>query len=321
MERKSSLFNTTRKVIALGKASFAIILPKEWVVHQHINKGSEVVLFPQQNGQIIIQKSRTTKTRMVLDSGSLGEDLFDAAIQSTFFLNVDETVAKYSKEDALIDKINHLWEVSKNFNGMDLAVSGPHEVTMTCLVDTLHLNIIEIFDQMLSSCGLLLAQIGQNEFDRDNRNAIAQMEEKYHLGVRLLIFALRNQNIGLQVGMRDIIQVLGYRVALLAMRSIILQLNDIIPYLKSAGIPDLSLFMDLCTKLTQQAVQCLRETDVSSIQQLTGLWSELKVQVSKIGDAAGTARNFFNNYLEMIHAFEEVATTRYVESLEVPCEE
>ncbi len=316
-----SLFNTTRKVIALGKASFAIILPKEWVVHQHINKGSEVLLFPQQNGQIIVQNSRTTTTRMVLDSGSLGEDLFDAAIQSAFILNVDETVAKFSDEDVLIDKMNHLWEVSKNFNGMDLAVSGPHEVTMTCLVDVLHLNLTEIFDQMLSSYGLLLAQLGQKEFDRDNRNVITQMEEKYHLGVRLLIFALRNQHLGLQSGLRDIIQVLGYRVALLAMRSIIVQLHDIFPYLKSAEIPELTLLLELCTKMTRQAVQCLRETDVSSIQQLTGLWNELKVQVGKIGNAAGTARNFFNNYLEMIHAVQEVAITRYVESLEVPCEE
>ncbi len=316
-----SLANSARKVIALGSASFAIILPKEWVVHQHITKGSEVLLCPQQNGQIIIRKSRTTKTRMVLDASTLDEDLFDATIQSTFILNVDETVAKFSDEDVLVDKMNRLWEVSKNFNGMNLAVSGPHEVTMTCLVDTLHLNIHEIFDQMLSSCRLLLTQIGQKEFDRDNRNAIAQVEEKYHLGVRLLIFALRNQHLGSQAGLRDIIQALGYRVALLAMRSIILQLHNIFPYLKSADIPDLALYLDLCAKMTQQAVQCLRETNISSIQHLTGFWNELKIQVEKIGDAAGTARNFFNNYLEMIHAFQEVAITRYVESLEVPCEE
>ncbi len=316
-----SLINTTRKVIALGKASFAVILPKEWVVSQHITTGSAVVIFPQQNGQITLQTPRTTRTRVTLDAAKYGDDFLDATIQSSFNLNVDETVVKFSDEDALVDKMNHLWEVSKNYNGMNLAVSGPHEVTITCLVNTVNLNINELFDQLLSTCGLLLAQIGQNEFDRDNRNAITQMEEKHHLGMRLLIFALRNQHLGLQAGMRDIIQVLGYRVALLAMRSIIVQLNGIFPYLKSAEIPDLTLLLELCSKITRQAVQCLSETDISSIIQLTGLWNEFKAQVDKFGDTVGIARNFFNNYLEMIQTFKEVAVTRYVENLEVPCEE
>jgi hypothetical protein len=316
-----SLINHTRKVIALGSASFAVILPKEWVVDQHIEKGSDVLLFLQQNGQIIIQRSRQTKTRVVLDAGTLGDKFLDIAIQGSFILDVDETVAKFSEEDLLIDKINYLWDISKKFNGIDLAVSGPHAVTMNNLVNMGHLNINEILDQLLSICWLLLAQFEQKVIDKDNRCAIAQMEEKYYLGVRLLTFALHNQHLGSQTGMRDIIQVLGHRVVLLAMRSIIVQLHDVIPFLKSAEIPDLAIMLELFFKITKHAVQCLRETDIYLIEQFTEYWKALKVHVDKIEPAAGTIQNFFNNFLDLISSFKDIAITRYVDDLKIPCEE
>ncbi len=312
----ASLSGSTRKVISLGKASYAIILPKDWVVAQHIEKGSDVLLFPQQNGQIIIQKSYVPKTKVQLDASQFDEELLDASIQSSYILNVDETVVKFLDSDNLNDKMNHLADVSKKFAGMNLAISGPHEVIITNLVNMLKLKVNDIFDQLLSILWLLVEQIEQNDFSRDNSSQMAQMEGKYRLGVRLLIFALRNQHLEFEAGMSDIIQVLGSRVALRAMRSLIVQLNNIIPYLKTVEVPNLPVILKYYRKLSEQAVKCLHETEMYSITQITEFWNELKTQVNKIHDPAGTVRNFFENYFEIILSFKEVAVTRHVERLE-----
>ncbi len=308
---------SARKVISLGKASYAIILPKDWVVAQDIKKGSDVLLFPQQNGQIIIQKSQMPKTKVTLDASKFNdEEILDAAIQSSYILNVDETVVKFADTDNLNDKMNHLADVSKKFAGMNLAISGSHEVIISNLVNMLKLKVNDIFDQLLSILWLLLDQVEQNDYNRDNSSQIAQMEGKYRLGVRLLIFALRNQHLEFEAGMSDIIQVLGSRVALRAMRSMIIQLNNIIPYLKTVEIPNLPVIIKHYRNLSQQAVKCLHETEIYSITQITEFWNDLKKEVDRIDDPAGTVRNFFENYFEIIRSFKEVAVTRHVERLE-----
>ncbi len=312
----TSQTGSTRKVISLGKASFAIILPKDWVVAQHIEKGSDVLLFPQRNGQIIVQKCQMPKTKVVLDASKFDEEMLDAAIQSSYVLNVDETIVKFPDSDNLNDKMNHLADVSKKFAGMNLAISGSHEVIISNLVNMLKLKVNDIFDQLLSILWLLLDQIEQKDFTRDNSSQMAQMEGKYRLGVRLLIFALKNQHLEFEAGMSDIIQVLGSRVALRAMRSLIVQLNNIIPYLRTVEIPNLPVILKYYRKLSQQAVKCLHETEIYSITQITDFWNELQAQVEKIDDPAGTVRNFFNNYFEIIRTLKEVAVTRHVERLE-----
>ncbi len=311
---------SSRKVISLGKASYAIILPKDWVVAQHIEKGSDVLLFPQRNGQIIIQKSHVPKTKVVLDASKFDEEILDASIQSSYILNVDETIVKFAETDNINDKINHLADISKKFAGMNLSIES-HQVVITNLVNMLKLKVNDIFDQLLAILYLLIDQIEQKDFTRDNSSQMAQMEGKYRLGVRLLIFALRNQHLEFEAGMSDIIQVLGSRVALRAMRSLIVQLNNIIPYLKTIEIPNLPVIVKYYRKLSEQAVKCLHETEIYSITQITEFWNELKTQVNKIEDPAGTVRNFFENYFEIIRSFKEVAVTRHVERLEEVLEE
>ena len=312
---------STRKVISLGKASFAIILPKDWVKEQKIEKGSEVLLFPQKNGQIIVQKSRMPRTKVVLDAADFSDELLDAAIQSSYILNIDETIVRFPPPENLDDKMNHLAELSKKFAGMNLAISGTNEVTISNLVNMMKLRVNEIFDQLLAILWLLLEQIEREDYDRDNSSQMAQMEGKYRLGVRLLIFALRNQHLEFEAGMSDIIQVLGSRIALRALRSLILQVNNIIPYLKTAEIPNLPVVLKYFKKLTQQAVKCLYETEIYSIKQINDYWNELEPLTDKIEDQTGIIRNFFMTYYDIIGTFKEVSVTRHIEGLESLIEE
>jgi len=312
---------STRKVISLGKASFAIILPKEWIIRQKVEKGNEVVLFPQKNGQLTIQKTGVTKKRVVLDSEIFGQDLLDTAIQSAYILNIDDTIVNFTQDENFDDEMNHLADISKKFAGLSLSISGPDEVTLSNLFNMMKLRVKDIFDQLLAILWLLVDQIERQDFDRDNASQMIQMEGKYRLGVRLLIFALRNQHLEFEAGLSDIVQVLGSRVALRSLRSLILLVNNLIPYLKDADIPKLPVIVKNFRKLTEYAVKCLFNSELSSIKQMLEYEHDLNSLTENLDNSTDILRNFFLAYFDIIASFKEVAVTRYIESLEILEEE
>ena len=143
--------------------------------------------------------------------------MLDAVIQSAYQLNIEETVVNFPENGEFEDEINHITDLSKSFAGLSLAISGPNQVIISNLFNMMKVHINEVFDQLLAILALLLDQIDRQDLDRDNANQMAQIEGKYRLGVRLLIFALKNQHLQFGAGMGNIIQVLGSRIALLAL--------------------------------------------------------------------------------------------------------
>src|SRR5271157_2381242 len=261
------------------------------------------------------------RTKVVLDAADFSDELLDAAIQSSYILNIDETIVRFPPPENLDDKMNHLAELSKKFAGMNLAISGTNEVTLSNLFNMMKLRVKDIFDQLLAILWLLVDQIERQDFDRDNASQMIQMEGKYRLGVRLLIFALRNQHLEFEAGLSDIVQVLGSRVALRSLRSLILLVNNLIPYLKDADIPKLPVIVKNFRKLTEYAVKCLFNSELSSIKQMLEYEHDLNSLTENLDNSTDILRNFFIAYFDIIASFKEVVVTRYIENLEILEEE
>lgn len=312
---------TTRKVISLGKASYAIILPKEWVKSNQIEKGGEVLVFPQKNGQIIIQKPSSTRKRITLNAENFNEDSLDAAIQSTYQLNIDETVVNFPETGEFTEEINHITDLSKKLAGLNLSISGSNQVTISNLFNMMKIRISEVFDQLLAILALLIEQIARQEYDWDNTNQLAQMEGKYRLGVRLLIFALKNQHLQFEAGMNNIIQVLGSRVVLFALRSFILQIINLIPMLKSSDVPNLSEILIQAGDLTQKVVRSLSKPNIETIKEIQDAWTVLEGDVTKMEEINGFVREFFTSFRETLMTLKEVVVTRFIEGIEIIDEE
>lgn len=310
-----------RKVIGVGKDSLALILPREWIFDQKIRKGSKVLLFPQNKGQLIIQKHSTLHTKVTLDRGVCEGELLDSAILSSYLLNIDEIIINYPDPAENCSNINHLTDLSQKFVGMSLASPGPTQIMIRNLSDVTKLRITDIFNQMLEILLVLLEDIERRDFARNYTYQILQMENNYRMGVRLLIFIIRNQYLKFETGMSNIIQVLGYRIALQTLRMIILQVINIIPFLKGVDLPNLQVCFKCLRDLTQNAVRNLYVSDFSSIKIINKSKHDLEEQVSKIEDSTGILTNFLGSYFDLLTTLKEVAITRCVENIEVTNEE
>ncbi|HME55888.1 MAG TPA: AbrB/MazE/SpoVT family DNA-binding domain-containing protein [Candidatus Lokiarchaeia archaeon] len=307
----------SRKIITVGRNSLAIILPKEWVDACQIEKGSEILLHQLRSGQILLQKSPISRYKVELEAGQFDQDILDATIQSAYFLNIDEIVLKFPEMANLPEQIDHVGGISKKFPGMNLAITGPHEVTLNSLTNMSQLKIHDIFNQMLAILWLLLDHIKESGSEYDNTFQLFQMESEYSLGVRMLVSALRNYPlVEFEEGTINIIQVLGSRIALRALRSLILQVKNFTPYLKAAEIPDLQVLLGDFHSMVQIAIQCLFEPSFALLQQLSEYWANLEHSADEIQDASGTMHSFIGNVLDIIQTFKEVSITRYVEWLE-----
>ncbi len=310
-----------RKVIGVGKDSLALILPKEWAVDQKIRRGSKVILFAQKNGQLLVQNFSSARTKVVIDAGEYQGPLLDAAILSSYILNTDEIVIQFPLPADASANMNYLADLSQAFIGMNLTASGPSQVTFRNLADMTKLQITDIFDQLLEILWFLLDQIERRDFGGNTGHQVCQMEIKYRLGVRLLIFVLRNLYLQFETGMSNIIQVLGYRIALQALRVLILQVSHLIPFLKGVDIPDLQVYFTPLRTLTQQAVRTLYASDVAAIKQINASRLELEALASKMEDATGILKAFFATFFDLLGTFREVAMTRCVEHLEITSNE
>lgn len=76
-----------RKLIKLGNSSFAIALPKDWIEESGLNKGDEVFVERNANGEIIISpefKKANSGSRVEINTSNLGEDFLKKEIRAAF---------------------------------------------------------------------------------------------------------------------------------------------------------------------------------------------------------------------------------------------
>lgn len=310
-----------RKAIGVGKDSLALILPRTWILDQKIQKGSKFLLFPQKKNLFVMQKLPMPRTKVTLDLGTREGELLDAAILGSYLLNIDEITIHFPDPGDTHANMNHFADLSQKFIGMSLASSGPTLVTIRNLSDVTKLRITGIFHQMVEILLIFFEQIEHRDFTGNNTHQLLQMENQYRMGVRLLTFIIRNQYLKFETGGSSHIQVLGYSIALQALRLIIFQVHNLVPFLKGLDLPGLHLCFKSLRDITQKAVSSLDASDLSSIRLFNESKRDLEEQASKIEDSTGILTNFFATYFILLTTFMEVAMTRYIENLVVSNEE
>ncbi len=198
-----------------------------------------------------MQKLTMPRTKVTLDLGTREGELLDAAILGTYLLNIDEITIHFPDPGDGCANMNHFAEVSQKFIGMSLASSGPTQVTIRNLSNVTKLRIIDIFHQMVEIFLIFFEQIEHRDFAGNNTHQLLQMENRYRMGVHLLIFIIRNQYLKFETGGPSNIQVLEYSIALQALRLIILQVHNLVPFVKGLDLLGLHLCFKSLRDITQ----------------------------------------------------------------------
>lgn len=309
-----------RKVISLGKASYAIILPKDWIRANNVKKQDELFVFAHhRDGRIIVQKELQSHSSVRIPQvDAISPEILRFAIQASYILNIDDVTLCIKNQENFSEILNCVTEISRNFQGINSSYSedGIH---LKCLIDMKTINIPKIFEEIFFIFKLMMYQI-QTGVVADNKNQIDDMERKYILGVRYLIYTLQThyRSEEGEGGLDHVIQTLGYRLCLKVIRNLAIQTNILEESLDGTKIPALSKIVDDICALTEEAIQLILNPDFEKLKRVEETYQPLKAKLSdiEIGEEEyhEALLNFVTFFTDSINTFLHTAMARFLES-------
>ncbi|MHA1731462.1 MAG: AbrB/MazE/SpoVT family DNA-binding domain-containing protein [Promethearchaeota archaeon] len=309
-----------RKVISLGKASYAIILPKDWIVENDVKKSDELFVYAQKDGRITIQKHLNPRTSVTIDDADiLSEEVLRFAVQSSYILNVDDVVLRASSQESFSPLLDRITRMARKFQGLSTSFSE-REVVLNCLLEMKTINIPKIFEEIYQIFKLILSHIKAGHHV-DLSNQIDDMERKYILGVRYLIYSLQHQHeIGGagSGGLDHLIQTLGYRLCLKVVRNLTLSTHILHNLLKGEKIPEFQDTLGPVLEITRESIDLTLNPDIEKLKVVEAEFNDLEPNLDAI-EVAHTeyheaVLNFIEVFRDSVRTLLHTAMSRYIES-------
>lgn len=177
-----------RKIQLVGKRSYAISLPKDWVVANKLNPHDEIFLEHGNDNSILIQTQKTPaqqKNRYAINNIQRIDHFLALCYQKnidtlTFFGN------KITNEQRA-----EVRNMLRNLDGYDIVNETNTEITIAFLFKDINVNLKKIIVRMVYLLKLMVDSVhDHNEFTLiENENALDRL---YYLGQRILFASTYN---------------------------------------------------------------------------------------------------------------------------------
>jgi phosphate uptake regulator len=140
-------YRTLQQTGGKNGSSFLIILPKDWVIRQGLEKGNQVAVAERDDGCLIIDPSRSDKTGKTRSTTAPLEYNLRWEITSRYLLGFDEI--RIQSESTITDKQrNEVKRIIKRFVALEVTEEDNHEIVLRCLVDPSTLPVRTALKQM-----------------------------------------------------------------------------------------------------------------------------------------------------------------------------
>lgn len=171
----------SRKIMALGKSSLVISLPKEWLRMNNLERGNTVSLSIQQDRSLTVQPTLETVDRqreIILNFSA--EESGDSIIRSVIgsYLNGYNTIKLKSKKIFTVEQHNAIRNVVRSLY-MRIIKSSANQVDLQTLMDESMASVYSGIERMhiitSSMCQDVLKSM--KEWDEDLAKSVVSLEE------------------------------------------------------------------------------------------------------------------------------------------------
>ncbi len=136
-----------RKLISFGRGSYVVSLPKSWITHNKLSKGSMLSLAPK-NGEITISadlNEQKTERRQIRIDGDKGMDELSTEIITAYLsgYHVIEIVSKKIKDNG-----EEIKKVIMNLAGLEILEQTQSKITATFLLDMKEIGFMSLVRRM-----------------------------------------------------------------------------------------------------------------------------------------------------------------------------
>ena len=173
-------------------SSFLIILPKDWVMRQKLNKGDPVVVAEREDGCLIIDPRLPKAGETRSTTAEITQNL-RWEITSRYLLGFDE-ICIVSKDSITNEQRDDVKRVIKRFVALEVTEEDDHQIVLRCLVDPTTLPVSTAMRRMNLITSRMIEDALNAFFDGIQKDAqeIIQRDEEVDRLFFLIVRELRS---------------------------------------------------------------------------------------------------------------------------------
>ena len=173
-------------------SSFLIILPKDWVMRQKLNKGDPVVVAEREDGCLIIDPRLPKAGETRSTTAEITQNL-RWEITSRYLLGFDE-ICIVSKDSITNEQRDDVKRVIKRFVALEVTEEDDHQIVLRCLVDPTTLPVSTAMRRMNLITSRMIEDALDAFFDGIQKDAqeIIQRDEEVDRLFFLIVRELRS---------------------------------------------------------------------------------------------------------------------------------
>ncbi|RLF07732.1 MAG: hypothetical protein DRJ60_02010 [Thermoprotei archaeon] len=295
-----------RNVQLVGKYTFTLSLPKEWVQRWNLKKGDKIVIMEDEDGSLRIapeikgRNKRVTTYRISADKCDQPW-LLERLLIGNYMLG-KETIEIVSERSI---KPEHLMEVRKalrRLTGLSIVEESQNHVVLQCLIEPIKFPVEKLIRRLYALTSIMHSDSVNSLVDRDKELAISVLQREaeadmvYWLTVRQLVMAADDRSIARDIGIKDIKHQQGLRVVAKSLESIADQAENIaraclnlIDFNLKLDKPILAMikeFSDAVCKIHNKALDAYFKCDLFLANEAINESKEIEKYEVKINEAA-----------------------------------
>ena len=229
----------SRKIQLVGYRSYAISLPKEWIIHNKLKEKDNVYIDTTKNNELVIRPS--SREHVKKETLTIDIDSIDNISEFIVFGYSKGVQLRLISKKLSFNQIKSVREILKNLDGYEITTENDKLIEISFLFQNIDINLDKIIFRIVYLLKLMITSLENKDFSTLEETETS-IDKLYHLGTKILFESLGNQKVRLE---NNILH-----------QEDILYIKDIIKKLENIGD---SIFMFKSIKLSNHDKNKLKE--------------------------------------------------------------
>jgi phosphate uptake regulator len=181
----------SRKIQLVGNRSYAVSLPKEWVINNRLKNKDTVFIETTGNNELLIKNTAAVKKDDKIITVNLEDvDNITEFIVFCYVKNIDKIRIIIKKSD--YEKVIAIRSLLKYLEGYDITKEDEKIIEIAFLFHDINININNIMRRMIYLLKLMMASI-INKDSKNLQDTETNIDKLYHLSKRIIFSCISSQ--------------------------------------------------------------------------------------------------------------------------------
>jgi len=200
-----------RKIQIVGNRSYAVSLPKKWVLQNNLHIKKDINIY-EYIDRLILTTSATSNpesTKVILNLER--EEMIPGILMLCYTKGISQITLNFTKKDQHIKTKKTIWEILSHLEGFKIIEENSERVIIEYFYNNYEINISKIAKRMVSIANQMIECIKLK--DIQTKSILEnEMDGLYHLSKRILYIASIDPNVKQTNNILDIEEIFLWRL-------------------------------------------------------------------------------------------------------------